>query len=62
MTAMTPSDPGYGRDQALEKTRGTGRPADADLEPHKLDVDPNPDRHIHFSPDLTEEEAGSDAA
>jgi hypothetical protein len=52
MTAKTPSDPGYGRDEVLEKLRGTGRPADADLEPHKHDVDANPDRHIHFSPDL----------
>ncbi|GEM_PF-4681688 len=59
MTAMTPSDPGYGRDQALEKARGTGRPADADLDPHKLDVDPNPERHIHFSPDLTDEDGAS---
>ncbi|QTC91516.1 hypothetical protein [Brevundimonas goettingensis] len=57
MTAMTPSDPGYGRDQALEKARGTGRPADADLEPHTLDVDPNPDRHIHFSPGPDDEPA-----
>jgi hypothetical protein len=58
MTATTPSDPGYGRDEALEKLRGTGRPADADLEPHKRDVDPNPDRHIHFSPDVAEGENG----
>lgn len=62
MTAMTPSDPGYGRDQALEKTRGTGRPADADLDPHTLDVDPNPERHIHFSPDITEDETDQTTA
>lgn len=51
MTAKTPSEPGFGRDEALEKVRGTNRPADADLAPHKHDVDANPDRHIHFSPD-----------
>ena len=54
MTAKTPSEPGYGRDEVLEKLRGTGRPADADLEPHKHDVDANPERHIHFSPDTYE--------
>lgn len=47
-------DPGYSRDEALEKARGTGRPAEADLEPHKRDDDPNPDRHIHFSPEVGE--------
>jgi hypothetical protein len=62
MTATTPSDPGYGRDQALEKTRGTGRPADADLDPHTRDVDPNPERHIHFSPEVTDEIPAGESA
>ncbi len=58
MTASTPSDPGYSRDETLEKLRGTGRPAGADLEPHKQDVDPNPERHIHFSPEAPDPTPG----
>jgi hypothetical protein len=49
-------DPGFGRDEALEKLRGTGRPAEANLEPHVRDDDPNPERHIHFSPDAEADE------
>lgn len=55
MTTLTPKDPGYGRDEALERERGTGRPAESDLQPHKRDDDANPDRHIHFSPDVEAE-------
>jgi hypothetical protein len=55
---MNVEDPGFGRDETLEKARGTGRPAEANLEPHVRDDDPNPDRHIHFSP----EPDGDDAA
>lgn len=56
MPDATPEDPGYGRDEDLERLRGSNRPAHANIQPHKLDDDPNPDRHIHFSPDLADPE------
>lgn len=53
-------EPGFGRDETLEKQRGTGRPAEANLEPHVRDDDPNPERHIHFSPDV--EDGGDESS
>lgn len=46
-------DPGFSRDPELEKARGTGRPAASEMSGEDHADDPAPERHIHFSPDLT---------
>lgn len=46
MTEPKPGDPGYSRDEDLERDRGSGRPADA-----HLDGEPNEGRPIRISPD-----------
>jgi len=47
---VSPLDPGYSRDPALEALRGLHRPASAELNANDRTADPNPGRHIHFAP------------
>lgn len=55
---LTPGDPGFSRDPALEAGRGLDRPARAELNADDRTDDPNPERHIHFAPQG--EDAGDD--
>jgi len=53
----SPADPGFSRDPELERTRGTGRPANSEMSGEDHADDPAPDRHIHFSPDPEADQA-----
>lgn len=53
----SPADPGFSRDPELERTRGAGRPATSEMSGEDHSDDPNPDRHIHFSPQTEEDQA-----
>lgn len=51
--AKKPADhsPGYSRDKDLEARRGTGRPAEANLNAFDRRADEKPDTWVHISPE-----------
>ncbi len=50
-----PREPGWSRDQDLEKARGLKRPADAEMDATDRSDDPKPDEHIDYPADVDDD-------
>lgn len=49
-TPARAGDPGYGRDEDLERERRSDRPAKADMDADDRKADRAPGEHIHYAP------------